>query len=225
MKARSRGPLPPTAFNLQPPPSRIAQSVGSGTATPTTGTTTTTGTTNVISVANVDEDDLRWAHRPASLARAGFCRPRAASPPPLSSLSSFSALKWCEYYGAAFGLRAMRLARPTLKQINVLPPLSRIAGLAGFPSRFAREGPGFVYVLGLVDDWNLGDWHAHRIGDKEFIDHFRVKIGAAVDVPRRQRGRHCPPRRLVSVPATGRGGTEEGRQRDRNSFLPSYTLI
>ncbi|KAJ7747576.1 hypothetical protein B0H16DRAFT_1462056 [Mycena metata] len=40
--------------------------------------------------------------------------------------------------------------------------------LPGFPSRFAREGPGFVYV------------------------HFRVKIGVAVDVPRRQRGyRKC----------------------------------
>ncbi|KAJ7027362.1 hypothetical protein C8F04DRAFT_1189640 [Mycena alexandri] len=107
--------------------------------------------------------------------------------PPLSPL------QWCEYYGAACGLRALYLfTPPSLKQINNLHPLARIAALAGFPSIFAREGPGFLYVLGLVDDWILGDWHAHRIGDKEFLAHFRFKIGVAVDVPRRQRGyRKC----------------------------------
>ncbi|KAJ7040534.1 hypothetical protein C8F04DRAFT_1177875 [Mycena alexandri] len=107
--------------------------------------------------------------------------------PPLSPL------QWCEYHGATCGLRALYLfTPPSLKQINNLHPLARIAALAGFPSIFAREGPGFLYVLGLVDDWILGDWHAHRIGDKEFLAHFRFKIGVAVDVPRRQRGyRKC----------------------------------
>ncbi|KAJ7027359.1 hypothetical protein C8F04DRAFT_1189637 [Mycena alexandri] len=77
-------------------------------------------------------------------------------------------------------------------EATICTPLARIAALAGFPSIFAREGPGFLYVLGLVDDWILGDWHAHRIGDKEFLAHFRFKIGVAVDVPRRQRGyRKC----------------------------------
>ncbi|KAJ7769304.1 hypothetical protein B0H16DRAFT_1715774 [Mycena metata] len=56
---------------------------------------------------------------------------------------------------------------------NNLHPLAHITALAGFPSRFTREGPGFVYVLGLVDDWNLGDWHTHHIGNSQFLNHFQ----------------------------------------------------
>ncbi|KAJ7700949.1 hypothetical protein B0H16DRAFT_1748874 [Mycena metata] len=170
IKARSRRPSPPTSVNLQPPPpSRIGQSVGSGAATPTSSTTTTTNvaaTTAATMLALV-------ATAVAALLVA--------------------VLLWCEYYGAACGLRALHLfTPPSLRQINNLHPLARIAALAGFPSRFAREGPGFVYVLGLVDDWNLGDWHAHRIGDSQFLDHFRLKIGVTVDVHKRQlRYRKC----------------------------------
>ncbi|KAJ7736313.1 hypothetical protein B0H16DRAFT_1466764 [Mycena metata] len=86
-------------------------------------------------------------------------------------------------------LVAVLLVIALIDHLFFAPPSS---ALAGFPSRFAREGPGFVYVLGLVDDWNLGDWHAHRIGDSQFLDHFRLKIGVTVDVHKRQlRYRKC----------------------------------
>ncbi|KAJ7732562.1 hypothetical protein B0H16DRAFT_1732757 [Mycena metata] len=170
IKARSRGPSPPTSLNLQPPPpppSRIGQSVGSGAATPTTSSTTTTN--NVAGVTYLRTMlALVVVTAVAALLVAAAPRRRARSTylffaPPFSAL-----------------------------QCNNLHPLARIAALAGFPSRFAREGPGFVYVLGLVDDWNLGDWHAHRIGDSQFLDHFRLKIGVTVDVHKRQlRYRKC----------------------------------
>ncbi|KAJ7732556.1 hypothetical protein B0H16DRAFT_1732750 [Mycena metata] len=191
IKARSRGPSPPTSLNLQPPPpppSRIGQSVGSGAATPTTSSTTTTN--NVAGVTTSAMLALVVVTVTALLVDALVV---VALVDYLFFAPPFSALQWCEYYGAACGLRALYLfTPPSLRQINDLNPLARIAALAGFPSRFAREGPGFVYVLGLVDDWNLGDWHAHRIGDSQFLDHFRVKIGVAVDVHKRQqRYRKC----------------------------------
>ncbi|KAJ7732567.1 hypothetical protein B0H16DRAFT_1732762 [Mycena metata] len=191
IKARSRGPSPPTSLNLQPPPpppSRIGQSVGSGAATPTTSSTTTTN--NVAGVTTSAMLALVVVTVTALLVAALVV---VALVDYLFFAPPFSALQWCEYYGAACGLRALYLfTPPSLRQINDLNPLARIAALAGFPSRFAREGPGFVYVLGLVDDWNLGDWHAHRIGDSQFLDHFRLKIGVTVDVHKRQlRYRKC----------------------------------
>ncbi|KAJ7743200.1 hypothetical protein B0H16DRAFT_1727928 [Mycena metata] len=191
IKARSRGPSPPTSLNLQPPPpppSRIGQSVGSGAATPTTSSTTTTN--NVAGVTTSAMLALVVVTVTALLVAALVV---VALVDYLFFAPPFSALQWCEYYGAACGLRALYLfTPPSLRQINDLNPLARIAALAGFPSRFAREGPGFVYVLGLVDDWNLGDWHAHRIGDSQFLDHFCLKIGVTVDVHKRQlRYRKC----------------------------------
>ncbi|KAJ7732569.1 hypothetical protein B0H16DRAFT_1466777 [Mycena metata] len=185
IKVRSRGPSPPTSLNLQPPPpppSRIGQSVGSGAATPTTSSTTTTNNVAGVTTSAMLALVVVTVTAPlvAALVVVALVDYLFFAPP-------FSTLQWCEYYGAACGLRALYLfTPPSLRQINDLNPLARIAALAGFPSRFAREGPGFVYVLGLVDDWNLGDWHAHRIGDSQFLDHFRLKIGVTVDVHKRQ---------------------------------------
>ncbi|KAJ7026436.1 hypothetical protein C8F04DRAFT_1268076 [Mycena alexandri] len=100
----------------------------------------------------------------------------------------FSAREWCEYYRYAFGLRVLHLrAPPSLQQINLLPPLGRIAALAGFPSPFAREGGGLLYVLALSDDWDLGDWlDPHGMSTRQFLNKLRVKIGVALNVANRK---------------------------------------
>ncbi|KAJ7727096.1 hypothetical protein B0H16DRAFT_1735363 [Mycena metata] len=164
IKARSRRPSPPTSVNLQPPPpSRIGQSVGSGAATPTSSTTTTTNVAATTAATMLALVATAVAALLVAVLLVIALIDHLFFAPPFSAL-----------------------------QCNNLHPLARIAALAGFPSRFAREGPGFVYVLGLVDDWNLGDWHAHRIGDSQFLDHFRLKIGVTVDVHKRQlRYRKC----------------------------------
>ncbi|KAJ7629932.1 hypothetical protein B0H17DRAFT_1217954 [Mycena rosella] len=212
IKARLPGPLPPISLDLQPPPpSRVAPPASATSMTtvyaalmallPTLGLVLLVA--SVRRLLQIPRGATTTAAAMLALALVAIAAPLIAKllvveylfllvdhlflAPPLSTL------QWCEYNGTALGLRAIyRCAPPLLKQINVLPPLSRIAALAGFPSRFAREGPGFVYVLGLTDNWNLGDWHAHWIGNKEFLDNCRIKIGVAVDVPKRQaRYRKC----------------------------------
>ncbi|KAJ6565066.1 hypothetical protein B0H10DRAFT_2239242 [Mycena sp. CBHHK59/15] len=107
--------------------------------------------------------------------------------------SPFSAGQWLWYYCARVGLRLIFFTTPpTMAQIGMLPPLTRIAAFVEYTGRFAKEGYGAIYVTAVVEDYFLGQFYSGQIGVAEFLEHMRVKVGHAADLPmRRKRYSKC----------------------------------
>ncbi|KAJ7078136.1 hypothetical protein B0H15DRAFT_954692 [Mycena belliarum] len=140
-------------------------------------------------------------HRPA-------CRRRRARGPTSRSLVSGSALRTRRP-----AKRRLRLAtRPTLARIRSRPYSQQILDLIATPDLYVREGFGFVYVGGRVDNAILADYRAGHLTRAEFLDRLLIKIGHAQFLDVRQRAydkcddgqthlwffAFCPTRRIVS---------------------------
>ncbi|KAJ6618082.1 hypothetical protein B0H10DRAFT_2218036 [Mycena sp. CBHHK59/15] len=125
--------------------------------------------------------------RSSSCSRSSLILTSRIIPPP------FSAGQWLWYYCARVGLRLIFFTTPpTLAQIGMLPPLTRIAAFVEYAGRFAKEGYGAVYVTAVVKDYFLGQFYSGQIGVAEFLEHMRVKVGHAADLPtRRKRYSKC----------------------------------